>query len=100
MRNLQQAANGLEDLVLIQKRRPQIVERAGAEALDRILVFEAGAVVEQGSHAELLARPEGAFRRLHSIQVAGLAPAVTPGATEAKETKIRRPRHPAETSGA
>jgi len=40
---------------------------------DRILVFEAGAIVEQGSHAELLAREGGRFRALHAIQLAGLA---------------------------
>ena len=67
-------------------------------AVDRILVFEAGAVVEQGTHAELLARPAGAFRRLHALQLAGLAPAA--GMPEAKETKNRALRHPAETSGA
>ena len=40
--------------------------------VDRILVFEDGAVVEQGSHAELLAREEGHFKRLHSLQLEGL----------------------------
>jgi ATP-binding cassette, subfamily B, bacterial len=75
-------------------------------AVDRILVFEAGAVVEQGSHAELLARPDGAFRRLHAIQLdglapaPGLAPALEDAAAEAKETKKLGPRHRAETSGA
>src|SRR3546814_7140198 len=74
-------------------------------AVDRILVFEAGSVVEQGTHAELLGRPEGAFRRLHAIQLAGLAPAPSAGApcgaaaVEAKETKKPVPRHRAETSG-
>src|SRR5690606_31003791 len=69
--------------------------------VDRILLFEAGAVVEQGTHAELLARPDGAFRRLHAIQLAGLAPAAPEGVgPEAKETKNREPRHRAETSGA
>ncbi|HEX9851094.1 hypothetical protein [Candidatus Deferrimicrobium sp.] len=42
-------------------------------AVDRILVFEGGVVVEQGTHAELLAREEGHFRRLHAIQLEGLA---------------------------
>lgn len=39
---------------------------------DRVLVFDGGAVVEQGSHAELLARPEGRFRRLHAVQAGGM----------------------------
>ncbi|MGD1880495.1 MAG: ABC transporter ATP-binding protein [Kiloniellaceae bacterium] len=39
---------------------------------DRILGFEAGAIVEQGTHAELLARRDGRFSRLHAIQLAGL----------------------------
>src|SRR3546814_1319030 len=71
-------------------------------AVDRILVFEAGSVVEQGTHAELLGRPEGAFRRLHAIQLAGLAPAPSAGApcgaaaVEAKETK--KPRSEEHTS--
>jgi ATP-binding cassette subfamily B protein len=42
-------------------------------AVDRILVFQDGAIVEQGSHAELLAREEGHFKRLHSLQAQGLA---------------------------
>ncbi|MCG8442416.1 MAG: ATP-binding cassette domain-containing protein, partial [Caulobacterales bacterium] len=33
-------------------------------AADRILVFEAGRIVEQGAHAELIARPDGLYRRL------------------------------------
>ncbi len=67
-------------------------------SVDRILVFEAGAVVEQGSHADLLARPDGRFRRLHAIQLDGLAPAPS-GQAEAKETKNPGPRNPAETCG-
>ncbi len=68
-------------------------------SVDRILVFEAGAVVEQGSHAELLAREDGPFRRLHAIQLEGLLPAAIQEASpEAKETKMPGPRHRAETS--
>jgi ATP-binding cassette subfamily B protein len=72
-------------------------------AVDRILVFEGGVVVEQGTHAELLAREEGHFRRLHTIQLEGLA-SVLPAAPrnagpEAIETKNRGRRNPAETWG-
>jgi len=42
-------------------------------AVDRILVFQDGAIVEQGSHAELLGREEGHFKRLHRLQLEGLA---------------------------
>jgi ATP-binding cassette subfamily B protein len=42
-------------------------------AADRILVFEQGRIVEQGSHAALLARADGAYRRLWRMQAAGLA---------------------------
>jgi ATP-binding cassette, subfamily B, bacterial len=75
-------------------------------AVDRILVFEGGVVVEQGTHAELLAREEGHFRRLHAIQLEGLAvvlPAPLQRAgpenrgPEAIETKKGGRRNPAET---
>ncbi|GAB4527108.1 MAG: ABC transporter ATP-binding protein [Parvularculaceae bacterium] len=35
---------------------------------DRILVFDRGTIVEEGGHAELLARPSGKYRALHAIQ--------------------------------
>jgi ATP-binding cassette subfamily B protein len=66
-------------------------------SVDRILVFEAGAIVEQGSHAELLAREDGRFRRLHALQLEGLEP---DRGSEAKETKKRGRRHRAETTRA
>jgi ATP-binding cassette subfamily B protein len=37
---------------------------------DRILVVEEGRIVEEGSHAELLARPDGRYRTLHAVQAA------------------------------
>lgn len=36
--------------------------------MDRILVFERGAIAEEGSHAQLVERPEGIYRRLFEIQ--------------------------------
>jgi len=37
---------------------------------DRIVVLQDGQVVEQGSHAELLAREEGLYRHYHALQFA------------------------------
>jgi ATP-binding cassette subfamily B protein len=39
------------------------------QRLDRILVFDDGRVIEDGTHAELLARPDGAYRRLLEAQI-------------------------------
>ena len=36
---------------------------------DKIIVMDAGKVVEQGTHAELLAKPDGAYRKLHEYQL-------------------------------
>jgi len=36
---------------------------------DKIIVMEAGRVVEQGTHSELLAKPNGAYRKLHEYQL-------------------------------
>jgi subfamily B ATP-binding cassette protein MsbA len=35
----------------------------------KIVVMEAGRVVEQGTHAELLARPDGTYKKLHDYQL-------------------------------
>lgn len=37
-------------------------------ALDRLLVFDDGKVVEQGTHAELVGKPDGIYRRLFERQ--------------------------------
>lgn len=42
------------------------------QTVDRILVFDRGRIVEQGTHAELLRRPGGHYRRLFETQVFGL----------------------------
>ncbi len=41
-------------------------------AMDRILVFAAGRVVEEGAHAALVQRPGGVYRRLFERQAVGL----------------------------
>ena len=41
--------------------------------LDRLLVFDRGRIVEDGTHAELLARPGGAYRALYERQTSALA---------------------------
>jgi ATP-binding cassette, subfamily B, bacterial len=48
---------------------------ATVRALDRILVFDRGSVVEEGDHTHLLARPDGIYRRLFERQVLALTPA-------------------------
>jgi ATP-binding cassette, subfamily B, bacterial len=37
-------------------------------ALDRLLVFDAGKVVEEGTHAELVGKPDGIYRKLFERQ--------------------------------
>jgi ATP-binding cassette, subfamily B, bacterial len=63
--------------------------------LDRILVFSNGAIVEDGSHADLITR-RGAYRDLWSRQSGGLlpeqdGPAAVPGAPGAPSTTSFRP---------
>ena len=41
---------------------------------DRILVFDGGRIVESGSHAELLARKNGVYKRLYELQSEGFLP--------------------------
>jgi ATP-binding cassette subfamily B protein len=40
--------------------------------VDRILVFDAGRIVEEGSHEALMLRPDGHYRRLVGMQALGL----------------------------
>ena len=39
--------------------------------VDRILVFEGGRIVEEGTHDALMARADGAYRRLYDMQALG-----------------------------
>ena len=41
--------------------------------VDRILVFDSGRIVEQGTHGELMARPNGTYRSLQAVQIERLA---------------------------
>lgn len=50
-------------------------------AMDRILVFEHGRIVEEGDHEALLRRPQGHYRRLFERQSGGIVGAV-PGTRE------------------
>lgn len=38
---------------------------------NRIMVLQAGRVVESGSHAQLMRKPKGTYRRLHALQFSG-----------------------------
>ncbi|SIQ85562.1 ATP-binding cassette, subfamily B [Rhizobium sp. RU35A] len=40
---------------------------------DRIFVVDRGRIVEEGSHAALITREDGLYRRLHQVQVEGMA---------------------------
>jgi ATP-binding cassette subfamily B protein len=41
-------------------------------ALDRILVFDKGRIIEDGDHAALLQNPHGMYRRLFDRQAHGI----------------------------
>ncbi|MFF9474015.1 ABC transporter ATP-binding protein [Streptomyces roseolus] len=57
--------------VLISHRLASVVD------CDRIYVFDAGRVVEEGTHAELLAR-DGLYARMFALQAAAYQPATAP----------------------
>lgn len=40
--------------------------------VDRILVFQHGEIIEEGSHDALMARPSGHYRRMYDMQTLGL----------------------------
>lgn len=39
--------------------------------VDRILVFDQGRIVEEGSHRDLMSRPDGTYRQLYDMQTLG-----------------------------
>jgi ATP-binding cassette subfamily B protein len=65
----------LDALVRLMKGRTTVIiahRLSTVRHADRIVVLEGGAVVEQGTHAELLARRQ-VYARLHAIQAAPVA---------------------------
>ena len=72
------------DKVMIGKTVIVVAHRLSTIAhLDRILVFDQGRIVEDGSHSELLARG-GAYQRLWSKQADGFLPDDANGERESK----------------
>ena len=61
---LQEAAG--EKLVIVIAHRLSTISHA-----DRIYFLEAGEILESGSHAELMARPQGRYRRYVELQAGG-----------------------------
>ena len=59
-------------------------------SLDRILFFDNGRIIEDGSPQELLNRPDGAYRRLWDQQVNGMLPEhqPTPVATQDEDGEL------------
>jgi ATP-binding cassette subfamily B protein len=64
--------------VLIQKAMERLMQGrttiviahrlSTVRALDRLLVFDKGRIVEEGSHEQLIRRPGGIYRRLFERQ--------------------------------
>jgi ATP-binding cassette subfamily B protein len=65
-----------EAMTRLMKDRTSIViahRLSTVRSLDRILVFDRGEIVEQGSHGALTARPNGIYRSLFERQVSEIA---------------------------
>ncbi len=69
-RKVQQALDALmaNRTSLVIAHRLATVQRA-----DQVVVLDRGRIVEQGSHQELLARPDGLYQHLHQLQFQGPA---------------------------
>ncbi|WP_454014494.1 ABC transporter ATP-binding protein [Aquamicrobium terrae] len=59
---------------------------------DHIVVLDAGRLVEEGTHAELMARPRGVYARFHRMQGGGGLGLVDDGAAEGIDTDRGKPR--------
>ncbi len=57
------------------------------QKMDRIIVLHDGAIVEEGTHAELLARPDGSYKHMWELQAGGFigASADTQSADDSEE---------------
>jgi ATP-binding cassette subfamily B protein len=57
--------------VLMEDRTSLVIAHrlSTVRSVDRILVLHHGRLVEEGSHDELLAKPDGIYRRLVEIQL-------------------------------
>ena len=60
-------------------------------ALDRVLVFDSGRVVEEGPHAELLSQA-GIYRRLFTMQASGMMELDLPAEPPVTQGRARRAR--------
>ena len=69
---------GRDRLVLVIAHRLSTIRAA-----DRIVFLDAGRIVEQGTHRELIARPGGAYRRFVELQAAPLEASEPEGAMAA-----------------
>lgn len=63
-----------EALKVLMKERTTIIiahRLSTIKFADRILVFENGAVVEEGTHFQLIRRKNGVYRKLYELQAGG-----------------------------
>lgn len=58
------------------------------QAMDRILVFERGRIIEEGDHVTLLRRADGVYRGLFELQAAGLEKGLRKGRDDSGESGL------------